>query len=297
MTSDTTTGRAGGAGEGPAGVIHDIGYQRYEGARLGRGYAVRSLFLHSLRTAYGLGRSARAKVFPWLVAGILLMIVAVVAAVRAQLGEVVLTYDQLPDSANLLVILFCAVVAPELVSRDLRGGVLTLYFSRPLRRGDYALAKLGAMVTAVWLLLAGPQLVMFIAGAFTVDGFSAVWDEFGDFAAGAAYAALVAVVFASLSLLIASLVGRRAVAAALVVGSFIITGPVVGVLSAIGGATAAQLSFLFSPMSLVTGVREWLIDGMAVEIGDFGPLYGVVSAGVVVACVGLLLLRYRRLAR
>ena len=37
--------------------------------------------------------------------------------------------------------LFCAVVAPELVSRDLRGGVLPLYFSRPLTRIDYALAK------------------------------------------------------------------------------------------------------------------------------------------------------------
>jgi ABC-2 type transport system permease protein len=49
----------------PSGVIHDIGYQRYTGPRLGRGYAIRSLYLHSLRTAFGLGRSAKAKIFPW----------------------------------------------------------------------------------------------------------------------------------------------------------------------------------------------------------------------------------------
>ena len=54
------------------GVIHDIGYQRYRGPRLGRGYAARSLYLHSLRTAFGLGRSAKAKVFPWLIVGIVL---------------------------------------------------------------------------------------------------------------------------------------------------------------------------------------------------------------------------------
>ena len=40
------------------GVIHDIGYQRYEGPRLGRGYSMRALYVHSVRSAYGLGRSA-----------------------------------------------------------------------------------------------------------------------------------------------------------------------------------------------------------------------------------------------
>ena len=56
-------------------------------------------------------------------------------AVRAQTGEAVLTLLGVPDhGASLLVILFCAVVAPELVSRDLRSGVLPLYFSRPLTR-------------------------------------------------------------------------------------------------------------------------------------------------------------------
>ena len=37
--------------ETTTGVIHDIGYQRYTGPRLGRAYGVRSLYTHSLRTA------------------------------------------------------------------------------------------------------------------------------------------------------------------------------------------------------------------------------------------------------
>ena len=45
--------------EAAAGAIYDIGYRNYEGARLGRGYAFRTLYVHSLRTAFGLGRGGR----------------------------------------------------------------------------------------------------------------------------------------------------------------------------------------------------------------------------------------------
>ena len=51
-------------------VIHDIGYQRYTGPRLGRGAVFGALYVHGLRAAFGLGRTAKAKIFPWLVVGI-----------------------------------------------------------------------------------------------------------------------------------------------------------------------------------------------------------------------------------
>jgi len=47
-----------------AGNIYDLGYRRYEGARLGRAHAVRSLVFHSFRTTFGIGRSGRAKAAP-----------------------------------------------------------------------------------------------------------------------------------------------------------------------------------------------------------------------------------------
>ena len=46
------------------GAIHDIGYRHYDGPRLGAAYIRRSLFVETLRGAYGLGRSARSKVMP-----------------------------------------------------------------------------------------------------------------------------------------------------------------------------------------------------------------------------------------
>ena len=52
------------------GVIHDIGYQRYTGPGWAGGTSFGALYVHGLRTAFGLGRSAKAKIFPWLVVGV-----------------------------------------------------------------------------------------------------------------------------------------------------------------------------------------------------------------------------------
>ncbi|MFL5778277.1 MAG: ABC transporter permease, partial [Chloroflexota bacterium] len=52
-----------------AGSIYDLGYRRYEGPRLGRAHAVRSLIAHSFRTTYGIGRGGRAKIAPFVFGG------------------------------------------------------------------------------------------------------------------------------------------------------------------------------------------------------------------------------------
>ncbi|MFB9237342.1 ABC transporter permease [Plantactinospora siamensis] len=288
----------------PDGVIHDIGYRRYAGPRLGRRHIVAALYVHALRTSFGLGRSAKAKIFPWLIVGIVTVVAAVLIAIRARLGQVVLSYAQFADSLSWLVIFFVAVVAPELVSRDLRSGVLPLYFSRPLARSDYALAKFAALATAVWLLLGGPQVLMFIGAAFsTGKGMHGAWDEFTDLVPGLLYAGIWALVFAAISLLVAALTGKRAIAAGAVVAVFLMTTPVVGVLSVLPSQTANQLAGLASPSSLIAGVGAWLFRGVLsannrqlLPIGDFGPVYGAVALILVVGCVALLLLRYRKVA-
>jgi ABC-2 type transport system permease protein len=283
---------SGGAGQS---VIHDIGYQRYAGARLGRGYAGRSLFVHGLRTAFGLGRSAKAKIFPWIVVGIVGIVAVVVTAVSSRSPEPILRYYEFPENMTLLIILFCAVAAPELVSRDLRSGVLPLYFSRPLERSDYALAKLAALVAAVWLMLASAQLLMFAGAAFSGDGVGAAWDEFVDLLGGVGYSGLYAVLFSAIAILVASLASRRAVAAAIIVAVFLVTTPVVGVLYAVGGETGQQLASLASPMTMVSGVGDWFFgDFDDLSVGDFGPLYGGGVAALVILCVTALLARYRK---
>jgi ABC-2 type transport system permease protein len=297
----------------PAGVIHDIGYRRYDGPRLGRGYGIRSLYVHSLRTAYGLGRSAGAKVFPWGVVAVLMFIAAIIVAVQSQLGVVderVLEYWAFPGQVyiSLFVLLFCTIAAPALVCRDLRGGVLQLYFSRPLVRSDYPLAKWAALVSAVFLTLVGPLLLLFIGMAFSLNSLSDVWHEFVLFGEGVLTAAIMAALFASISLLISSLSGRRAVASALVAGFFILTTPVLGVLQGIAYGTTngeptggmlrlSQLAFLVSPFTIVQGLADWLFGDGEPFIGPYGPVYFAVTFGIILACVLLTLLRYRKVAR
>jgi ABC-2 type transport system permease protein len=288
----------------PTGVIHDIGYQRYTGPRLGRRQVFGALYLHGLRTAFGFGRSAKAKIFPWLVVGVVTLTAAGITAVRTQLGEVVMTYAQFADSMSWLVIFFVAVVAPELVSRDLQSGVLPLYFSRPLPREDYALAKLGALVTALWLLLGGPQLVMFLGAAFTTDeGARGAWNELLDLLPGLLYAGFWAVVFASIGLLVAAYTGKRAFAAGGIVAVFLMTTPVVGILSIMPSQTVNELALLASPSTLVGGAGAWALGDLLVPqgefgppIGRFGPLYAVAAVALVAVAVLLLLLRYRKVA-
>jgi ABC-2 type transport system permease protein len=282
-----------------AGVIHDIGYQRYTGSRLGRPAVFGAIYQHGLRAAFGLGRSAKAKIFPWAVAAIVLLVAVITAAVKAQANFTLFDYFSFADAMSWLVIFFVAIVAPELVSRDMRSGVLPLYFSRPLRAADYIGAKFLALATSVWLLLGIPQLIMFLGAAFTTkDGVSGVWREFGNLIPGWGYSVLWAMLFAGIALLIASLTGKRAFAAGGIVATFLVTTPVVGVLHILPNETAHALSGLVSPMTLVGGVAAWLrgTSSLDLDVDRFGPIYGIELICVVAACLLLLLARYRKVA-
>jgi ABC-2 type transport system permease protein len=272
-------------------VIHDIGYQRYDGPRLSRGYAARSLFVHGLRASFGLGRSAKAKIFPWIIIGMVSAIALVVAVSRAQGAETDIGYQDLPNVGSFLILIFVAVVAPELVSRDLRNHLLPLYFSRPVSRTDYVLAKLGSLIAAVWLILAGPQLLIFVASAF---GGADFLGEVKDLLGGWAMAGIYAILFSTISLLIASLASRRAFAAGAIAAVYLISLPVVGVLMALGSDRVRQLAPIGSPFMLPEGIRQWIWKPGDIEIGSFGPLYAAVGVLLPTICLLLLLLRYRR---
>jgi ABC-2 type transport system permease protein len=175
--------------------------------------------------------------------------------------------------------------------------VLPLYFSRPLRRSDYALAKLAATVSAAFLLLAGPLLLMALGGLFAqTGGVHGAWHEVTDFLGGLGYAALTAVVLGAFALPLAALTSRRAIAAVVIAVGFTVTTPVVGVLMSLGGPTAQQLSSLANPVSLLSGLEAWLYRDDRVDIGDFGPLYLLVAVALVAVSTAALLTRYRKVA-
>jgi ABC-2 type transport system permease protein len=282
-----------------AGVIHDIGYQRYDGPKLGRGALFAALYVHGIRAAFGLGRSAKAKIFPWLVAGIGLLIAVIDAGVKAKANITLFDYYQFDETMAVLIVFFVAIIAPALVSRDLRAGVLPLYFSRPVRAADYVAAKVAALISAVWLLLGVPQLIIFLGAAFTTKtGMKGVWHEAGHLLPGWGYSLLWAVLFAAISLLIASATGKQAFAAGGIVALFVVTTPIVGVLSILPSETSRNLAGLASPETLISGVSTWLRNkpDAGIDIGSFGPIYAIEFVCLVAAMLLLLLARYRKVA-
>ncbi len=280
-----------------AGVIHDIGYQRYTGLRLGRAYAVRSLYVHSLRGAFGMGRSVKAKIFPAIIIGILMLIAVVSVVIRTQIGRLGVPYVNFPGTAGLLSGLFLCSVAPELISRDLRAKVLPLYFSRPITRTDYALAKLGATISAAMLVLSAPILFMYIGSAFSLPHAGDIWDETGRLLVGLGVATIYAVVYATIASLLSSLFGRRVVAAAVIVGYFMLTAAVTVVIGGItqGTGRVFHISLVLNPAFMLEGVKQWIHgETTHFDTATYGPWYTGCAVAVVVIGTGLLLLRYRK---
>ncbi len=276
-------------------AIHDIGYQRYQGERLGRGYARQSLYVHGVRTVFGLGRSGKAKIFPWFVGSVLLLVAIILVAIRSQTGVAPTSYVDFPQQTSVLILLFLAIAAPELVSRDLRSKTLPLYFSRPVTRTDYAVAKVASLISAVFLIILVPLTVLFLGGAFSLPAHE-IWHEFTLYLRGLASAAIIAIVFSVVALLIASLLSRRMVAAAAIVGTFLVLSTVGGVITVIGGSGGEKIGRLVGPQLIVQSLSQWMLSGDPKHYGHFGWVYLFAAALLTGVCALLLLVRYRRVA-
>ncbi|HWG28106.1 hypothetical protein [Actinospica sp.] len=218
-------------------VIHDIGYKPYTGPRLGRGQIVRALYVHSVRSVFGLGRGPKAKLVPWFVIAVTMIPAALNVYAASTNRALVLSYADLGYNMMLFFVLFVAVSAPELVSRDLRHHVLPLYFSRPLRRGDYPLAKLLALFSSLLIVEILPVLVTFLGQVASAKSGHEIWLDSRAAFPAVFVAFFQAALFSSISLLMASTTGRRVIATGAIAILFLVTTAISHVLSDALGTT------------------------------------------------------------
>src|SRR3954462_872362 len=62
------------------------------------------------------------------------------------------------------------LVGPNLISQDLRYNAMPLYFSRPLRRTDYFIGKLGVIITLLSTVIIAPSVLAYALGLlFSLD--------------------------------------------------------------------------------------------------------------------------------
>jgi ABC-2 type transport system permease protein len=287
-----------------AGSIYDLGYRRYEGVRLGRRHAIWALYVHSLRAAFGIGRSLGSKVGPIGLAVIALLpaIVQLGIASIAPADVEVIRPEDYYDLIQIILVVFCAVVAPDLVGRDQRTRTLSLYFSRALRRDDYAMAKFATLVTAMLAITVIPQVTMFIGNGLAASNFGDyLRDKWTDLPSVLGSAVVLSCLVGGIGLLIASQTPRRAYSTVAILAVFLVAS---GVGAGVFEATdpdVGRFVLLLSPLQVVQGLTLWFF-GVAPEPGTQlaeadlpGVIYTIDAAAVAYATLLLLLRRYLRI--
>ncbi|MFF3153339.1 ABC transporter permease subunit [Streptomyces sp. NPDC057910] len=283
--------------------IHNIGYRDYDGPRLGRSYARRSLFSQSLRGAYGLGRSAKSKVLPMILFAVMCVpgAIAVAVAVTANADKLPVSYTRYAILMQAVIGLFIAAQAPQTVSRDLRFKTVPLYFSRPIERVDYVLAKFAAMASALFIITGAPLVVLYIGSLLAKLDFA---DQTKGFAEGLVSVALLSLLFAGLGLVIAALTPRRGFGVAAVIAVLTVSYGAVSAVQAIafnqGSPGAVQWLGLFSPITLIDGVQTAFLGASSSFPGGHGPgsgtglIYLLVVLALIYGSYAVLMRRYRK---
>jgi len=161
------------SGRGDA-QIAERGFQRYEGPRSGVPGAVRSVAWESMRATLGLGRPARHKIFPIIAVVIAYLPAVVFIGVAVLIPGDILEPEEVADYPGyygfiiLAIVLFAALVAPEVLVSDRRNGMLAMYLSTPLSRATYLAAKAVAVGATLALVTLGPPLLLLVG--YTVEG-------------------------------------------------------------------------------------------------------------------------------
>jgi ABC-2 type transport system permease protein len=316
--AEVSSGVAESGATQTSGVIHNIGYRRYDAGRLGRAAIVRALIWHSLRSAFGIGRGAKAKIFPAVLFGLICLPAAVnaVALHTNPAGPPIVGYDSyIPSLRTVVMLIFVAIEAPNLVSADLRNHTLPLYFARPIHRIDYPVAKLVAFVLACLAMVEIPLILLYIGIISQQHGASAIWEQTLRLGPGLLYGAAWAVLLASIGLLLASTTGKRVFAMCAIGIPLFFSWIVANVLGHVGEqafgpaglgqpSALASLAGLISPFTLLGGLLRWAQGNPAIgpayhplqptTIGNYGPVYGVVFVVLAVAAIAGLIGRYRK---
>ena len=218
----------------PRGEVFDLGYQHYKGPREGRMRARKALWMNGVRTALGLGRGPRAKILPVLlfVAAMIPALVLTLVASQSGPGGDVTGHSGYYQIVSIILFLFAAIIAPELLCPDRRDGVINLYLVRPLTPTDYVVGRWLAFFSITLAIVYFGQVILLVgltlAAAEPPDYLRDHWLDIPRFLG----AGLVVALFTTtLPMAVSAFTTRRAYAAAFVIGLFLVSTAVAGALT------------------------------------------------------------------
>ncbi len=254
--------------------VYDLGYQRYTGPRQGRSQARRAVFENGVRTLLGIGRGGKAKILPIFLFVSVITPAVIFAVILSFLGE---GADFIPGPADyyavvsLILILFAAIMAPELLGPDRRDNVLSLYFVRPLTPIDYLLARVLAFFVIVLALVYSGQAVLQAGIILTSgDALAYVQENWGDWLRILLVGVVIAVFISVAPMAVSSFTTRRAYAAAFIIGAWLIL-----------NATTDSLTSLTTCTTPEEVAASDIVDEAALEceysIGGIAPYIGLLN--------------------
>jgi ABC-2 type transport system permease protein len=137
---------------------------------------------------------------------------------------------QLELYVSMVVVL---LVGPSLISQDLRFNALPLYFSRPLRRIDYFVGKLGVIAWFLGLVVILPSLIAYVLGLLFSLDITILRDTFPLLLACLGYGALIVLSAGTLMLALSSLSRNSRYVALFWVGLWFVSSVVAGILNGV----------------------------------------------------------------
>ena len=222
------------------GELFDLGYRHYEGPREGRARVRKALYWNGVRTTLGIGRGSLAKALPMLFFAAAMAPAVILALVASQADQLLVAGGELNvpghsdyyQIVSIILILFSAIIAPELLCPDRRDGVLSLYLVRPLTSTDYVASRWMAFFSITLLLVYSGQVILFAGLVLSAEApFDYLRDNWLDVPRFVAAGVVVAIFTSTLPLAVSAFTLRRAFAATFVIGFFIISAAAGGILT------------------------------------------------------------------
>lgn len=285
-------------GPGTYGEIFDRGYLHYDGPRLGQAHGIWALARYSIGRALGIRRPWTAKIIPLLLYAAVGIPVAIAIGIRAFLPAVeFLDYPSYFGAIFLLVGIFVATIAPEMMSSDRHDRLLPLYFSRPIGRTSYVLAKLlAAGILTLSMSLLPAVIFWFGNGLVAPEAMEALRGSFDDLGRIVVAGTMIAFYLGAIGLTISSFTGRKSVAVGIIILGFVLSESLSFAISEAlrDQPELSRWAFVISPSRTSAGLVERLfgIEDFASDV----PLTAALATMIVVIliCCAIMFAWYQR---
>lgn len=240
-----TTG-TGTRGPEEAARLLDTGYRPYDGPRAGTAGAIGSLVRYSVGRGLGVGRPFGGKIPIGLVMVVAYLPAIALVGVTVVAGDIFGTplIESVRDFFGLTttaVVAFSALVVPELFCTDKRTGMLGRYLSTPLTRWTYLIAKAGALLVLLSMVVMGPPLILLLGLSGVGDELPALLTVLDLLWRVVVGAAMLSLPLAAVGAAVSSLTSRRVVATAIIAVVMLLCTAVTAILSETGSPDSVRL--------------------------------------------------------